>query len=144
MLAEARNQPHPYAAGDRPQPGYRKLAPPEIYIDAASDDGQSIMSHPDVDSVLGVFKDYDGPMIETDSDPDDDAQTERSSVWTRGGFLDGERSGETRSRFVRNVEGMHSNVNGGRERDRGRVNGGLNSPMPPPRSILRNGVSTRT
>lgn len=138
LLAEARNQQHPYAAVEvRPRPGYRSLAPPEIYIDAASDDGQSIMSHPDVDSVLGVFKGDEGPMIVTDSDPDDDdSEIERSSAWARSDLM--ERNGEARARFIRNAEGMYGN--GGR--GRGGSNGML-GPSIPPRSILRNGVSTR-
>lgn len=57
-----------------------------------------------------------GGYLDMDSDPEDDYPKEdgRYSVWGRPSLMDEARSGETRNRFVRNVEAMYRKD--GRER----------------------------
>jgi len=59
-----------------------------------------------------------GGYLDMDSDPEDNytnpKEEGRYSVWGRQSFMDESRSGETRNRFLRNVEAMYGKD--GRER----------------------------
>ena len=67
-----------------------------------------------------------GGYLDMDSDPEDDYAKEdgRYSLWGRPSFMDEARSGETRNRFVQNVEAMYKKD--GRERS---VVGGSKPPV---------------
>jgi hypothetical protein len=126
----------------------RQPRPPEIHIDAASDDGRSeLISKPDNNSVSSVVRnghiatEEDGYLdMESDLEYENNVPVaDVSSVWNRAAFSGGEKSVEPRSKFVENVEAIY-NQDG---RDRSKMVGRTapNAPPRPVRSILRKSTS---